>query len=209
MSNNSTVFAQWTASISRSPKAAFTAFSAPMALARRRCCELCSELSIQDAKARARCLGSDRPITQSRNVGYLPEERGLYQSMRAVGYHRLHGRTSGNAAEGSRQPRAASLLEEAGLDYAADRQIRQLSKGMAQTVQLMGTIVHEPKANRARRALLRPRCAESGQARKAMIRAQAAKGVTSHFLHPCHRPCRAACANGSRSSPRARSASTG
>ena len=29
-------------------------------------------------------LGSDRPITQSRNVGYLPEERGLYQSMRAV-----------------------------------------------------------------------------------------------------------------------------
>jgi ABC-2 type transport system ATP-binding protein len=29
-------------------------------------------------------LGSDRPITQSRFVGYLPEERGLYQSMRAV-----------------------------------------------------------------------------------------------------------------------------
>ena len=29
-------------------------------------------------------LGSDRPLSQSKLVGYLPEERGLYQSMRAV-----------------------------------------------------------------------------------------------------------------------------
>ena len=28
-------------------------------------------------------LGSDRPLSQSKLVGYLPEERGLYQSMRA------------------------------------------------------------------------------------------------------------------------------
>jgi ABC-2 type transport system ATP-binding protein len=42
-------------------------------------------LGIIDPDAGTRSLlGSDRPITQSRNVGYLPEERGLYQSMRAV-----------------------------------------------------------------------------------------------------------------------------
>ena len=29
-------------------------------------------------------LGSDRPLSQAHQVGYLPEERGLYQSMRAI-----------------------------------------------------------------------------------------------------------------------------
>ena len=83
MSNNSTVFAQSTASTSPSPKAAFTAFWAPMARARRRCCARLLGIIDPDEGART-LLGSDRPITQSRNVGYLPEERGLYQSMRAV-----------------------------------------------------------------------------------------------------------------------------
>jgi ABC-2 type transport system ATP-binding protein len=46
-------------------------------------------------------------------------------------------------AEGRKRGRA--LLEENGLGYAADRQIRQLSKGMAQQVQLLGTLVHEPR----------------------------------------------------------------
>ncbi len=41
--------------------------------------------------------------------------------------------------------RGRELLEGHGLGYAADRQIRQLSKGMAQTVQLLGTLVHKPR----------------------------------------------------------------
>src|SRR3546814_1537590 len=39
--------------------------------------------------------------------------------------------------------RGRELLEAYGLP--ADRQIRQLSKGMAQQVQLLGTLVHEPR----------------------------------------------------------------
>jgi len=46
-------------------------------------------------------------------------------------------------AEGRR--RASALLEEAGLAEAAAKPIRTLSKGMAQTVQLLGTIVHKPR----------------------------------------------------------------
>jgi ABC-2 type transport system ATP-binding protein len=46
---------------------------------------------------------------------------------------------------GEARRRARALLEEHGLGYAADRQIRQLSKGMAQTVQLLGTLIHEPE----------------------------------------------------------------
>ncbi len=41
--------------------------------------------------------------------------------------------------------RGRELLENHGLGHAIDRQIRQLSKGMAQTVQLLGTLVHEPR----------------------------------------------------------------
>ena len=36
-------------------------------------------------------------------------------------------------------------MEGHGLGHAVDKQIRQLSKGMAQTVQLLGTLVHRPK----------------------------------------------------------------
>jgi ABC-2 type transport system ATP-binding protein len=46
-------------------------------------------------------------------------------------------------AEGRRRGR--ELLEEHGMGQAADRTIRQLSKGMAQTVQLLGTLVHRPR----------------------------------------------------------------
>jgi ABC-2 type transport system ATP-binding protein len=56
--------------------------------------------------------------------------------------HRLSGRAARGAAQGG--TRGRELLEEHGLAYAADRQIRQLSKGMAQQVQLLGTLVHEP-----------------------------------------------------------------
>jgi ABC-2 type transport system ATP-binding protein len=41
--------------------------------------------------------------------------------------------------------RAGELLEAAGLGHAADDKIRKLSKGMAQLVQLLGSVVHEPE----------------------------------------------------------------
>ena len=66
-------------------------------------------------------LGSDRPITQSRNVGYLPEERGLYQSMRAVDTIAFMGALRGLSLKEGRE-KGRILLEEAGLGYAADRQ---------------------------------------------------------------------------------------
>ena len=90
-------------------------------------------------------LGHDRPHEVAHAIGYLPEERGLYPAMKAYEaiafvWRALRGLP---LAEGRKRGRA--LLEEHGLGYAADRQIRQLSKGMAQQVQLLGTLVHEPK----------------------------------------------------------------
>jgi len=91
-----------------------------------------------------RLLGTDRPHEVAHTVGYLPEERGLYPAMKAYEAIGFLGALRGlPLAEGRR--RGKELLEEHGLGYAIDRQIRQLSKGMAQQVQLLGTLVHNPR----------------------------------------------------------------
>ena len=91
-----------------------------------------------------RVLGHDRPHEVAHTIGYLPEERGLYPSMKAYEAIAFLGALRGlPLAEGRR--RGKELLEEHGLGYAIDRQIRQLSKGMAQQVQLLGTLVHNPR----------------------------------------------------------------
>ena len=91
-----------------------------------------------------RVLGHDDPHDIARLIGYLPEERGLYPAMKAVEAIAFMGALRGvPLAEGRRRGR--ELLEGHGLGHAADKQIRQLSKGMAQTVQLLGTLVHRPR----------------------------------------------------------------
>ncbi|PEQ12293.1 ABC transporter ATP-binding protein [Novosphingobium sp. PC22D] len=91
-----------------------------------------------------RILGADRPHDVATRIGYLPEERGLYPSMKAVDAIAFVGALRGLPRKEGRR-RAYELLEEHGLGYAADRQIRQLSKGMAQQVQILGTLVHRPR----------------------------------------------------------------
>jgi ABC-2 type transport system ATP-binding protein len=77
-------------------------------------------------------------------IGFLPEERGLYRRMTPVGaiafFASLKGLTDAEAKK-----RARRLLEENGLGHAANRQIRELSKGMSQKVQLLSAIAHEPE----------------------------------------------------------------
>jgi ABC-2 type transport system ATP-binding protein len=91
-----------------------------------------------------RVLGHERPHDVARLIGYLPEERGLYPAMKAYEAIGFMGALRGVPQKEGRE-RGRQLLEDYGLGYAAERQIRQLSKGMAQTVQLLGTLVHKPK----------------------------------------------------------------
>src|SRR5688572_21598018 len=91
-----------------------------------------------------RTLGHERPHEIAHRIGYLPEERGLYPAMKAVEALAFLGHLRGLPLAEARR-KARTLLEEHGLGYAAERQIRQLSKGMAQTVQLLGTLIHEPE----------------------------------------------------------------
>jgi ABC-2 type transport system ATP-binding protein len=89
-------------------------------------------------------LGRNRTIEAASEIGYLPEERGLYPAMHARDAIAFVGALRGlPLAEGRR--RADALLAEHNLADWAKKPIRTLSKGMAQTVQLLGTIIHKPR----------------------------------------------------------------
>jgi ABC-2 type transport system ATP-binding protein len=89
-------------------------------------------------------LGRNRPIEAASEIGYLPEERGLYPAMHARDAIAFVGALRGlPLAEGRR--RADALLADHNLADWAKKPIRTLSKGMAQTVQLLGTIIHKPR----------------------------------------------------------------
>ena len=102
-------------------------------------------LGIIDPSSGTRCvLGHQRPLEAAPEIGYLPEERGLYPAMHCRDAIAFMGALRGlPVAEGRR--RADELLAEHGLGDWAKKPIRTLSKGMAQTVQLLGTIVHRPR----------------------------------------------------------------
>ena len=99
---------------------------------------------IDPSSGTRRVLGHDRPLDAAREVGYLPEERGLYPSMHAREAIAFMGALRGlSLAEGRR--RGDELLERHGLADWGKKPIRTWSKGMAQTVQLLGTIIHHPR----------------------------------------------------------------
>jgi ABC-2 type transport system ATP-binding protein len=83
-----------------------------------------------------------RPVRD--RIGFLPEERGLYRRMTPVEAIVFLAGLKGLAAPEARR-RARQMLEEQGLGAAQNRQIRNLSKGMAQKVQLIAAIAHRPE----------------------------------------------------------------
>ena len=83
---------------------------------------------IEPDGGRRTLLGQAHPRDAGDRVGYLPEERGLYPSMKAREAVAFMGALRGlDWAEGRR--RAVRLLDQAGLGHAADEKIRKLSKG--------------------------------------------------------------------------------
>ena len=91
----------------------------------------------------SRLFGDQRPQAVRHRIGYLPEERGLYPGMKAREAIAFMGALRGlDWREGRR--RAATFMTELGLERVIDEKIRKMSKGMAQMVQLIGSIVHAP-----------------------------------------------------------------
>ncbi|MBM3285792.1 MAG: ATP-binding cassette domain-containing protein [Candidatus Eisenbacteria bacterium] len=91
-----------------------------------------------------RVLGSDLDDAGKRKVGYLPEERGLYRSMRVLDHLAFLGALHGLSLREARA-RGKRWLERFEVGDWANRRIQELSKGMQQKVQFIGTVLHEPE----------------------------------------------------------------
>ena len=89
-------------------------------------------------------LGRSEPLEAAREVGYLPEERGLYPAMTCREAIAFMGALRGLPLKEGRR-RAEAALQDRGLAEWSNKPIRTLSKGMAQTVALLGTLVHRPR----------------------------------------------------------------
>jgi ABC-type transport system involved in cytochrome c biogenesis ATPase subunit len=89
-------------------------------------------------------LGAEDATSVRSRIGFLPEERGLYKRMTPIDAIAFFAGLKGvPEAEGRR--RAKEMLEAQGLGYAMKRPIKDLSKGMAQKVQLISALAHEPE----------------------------------------------------------------
>ncbi|MFQ5530345.1 MAG: ABC transporter ATP-binding protein, partial [Gemmatimonadota bacterium] len=76
-------------------------------------------------------------------IGYLPEERGMYQKMRVAEHLAFFGEIKG-MRHGDAMREAGTWLERLDLaDRAGDR-VENLSKGMQQKVQFIATVLHGP-----------------------------------------------------------------
>jgi ABC-2 type transport system ATP-binding protein len=89
-------------------------------------------------------FGARPNVRALQQVGFLPEERGLYKKMTARDTISHFARLKGLSAHDART-RADELLSAAGLEEFSRARISKLSKGMAQKVQILSTLAHRPK----------------------------------------------------------------
>lgn len=88
-------------------------------------------------------LGGPMVESKKNRIGYLPEERGLYQDLQLerclVYLATLKGMTQADAQRG-----VAKMIDEFDLGEARKKKMKELSKGMQQKAQLITTLVHNP-----------------------------------------------------------------
>lgn len=77
-------------------------------------------------------------------VGYLPEERGLYKKMKVLDQLVFFGELHGVSASRARK-RATEWAERLEISGALDKRTEELSKGMQQKIQFIGSILHDPR----------------------------------------------------------------
>ena len=78
------------------------------------------------------------------NIGYLPEERGLYKKMQLGEQAVFFGRIKGLSKKDATQ-KAKMWFEKFGIESWWNKKVDDLSKGMAQKVQFIVTVLHEPE----------------------------------------------------------------
>ena len=77
-------------------------------------------------------------------IGYLPEERGLYKSMK-VGEQALYLAQLKGLSKAEAKKRLKEWFERFEIGEWWNKKIQELSKGMAQKIQFIVTVLHQPK----------------------------------------------------------------
>ena len=90
-----------------------------------------------------RLFGLPQSRASLNRVGYLPEERGLYQRSRVIETLRYLGRLKRLSGSEARE-RAIGMLKRVGLSEHGNQKVQALSRGMAQLVQFSGALLHDP-----------------------------------------------------------------
>ena len=86
-----------------------------------------------------------RPITREdvARIGYMPEERGLYRKMKVGDQAMYLAQLKGMSAADARQA-LKEWFVRFGIQSWWDKKVEELSKGMAQKLQFITTVVHKP-----------------------------------------------------------------
>jgi len=77
-------------------------------------------------------------------IGYLPEERGLYRTMRVLEFLTYMGKLKGLTPSAAAK-RANDWLARIELPNVAKKRCQELSKGMQQKVQFIAAVLHDPE----------------------------------------------------------------
>ena len=85
----------------------------------------------------------NRTLEFKRRIGYLPEERGLYQKRKVMDVLLYFAALKGFDRDSARL-KATELLERFELAHCADKKIHDLSKGMSQKIQIASCVLHDP-----------------------------------------------------------------
>jgi len=99
---------------------------------------------IRPTSGKIEVLGRAPGRANAPDIGFLPEERGLYRQMTAVETVVYFGRLKGMALAPA-QKAARELIDRFGLSTFGDEKVEKLSKGMAQKVQLAAALVTQPR----------------------------------------------------------------
>jgi len=91
---------------------------------------------------RIRVLGVETSTAANDRIGYLPEERGLYKKMVVREILVYHAKLKGMLNPG---PAVDEWLERLRIADAAKKKVEALSKGMAQKIQFIATVVANPE----------------------------------------------------------------
>jgi ABC-2 type transport system ATP-binding protein len=89
-------------------------------------------------------LGGPMTEAKKERIGYMPEERGLYQEAPLERCLVYLGTLKGLSGKQARE-RTAALLERFDLAEHKGKKVKELSKGMQQKAQIINTILHQPE----------------------------------------------------------------